>query len=327
MRPCCWWVVPLIAGALIPAGVLGQDRAGCEDHPMVSRFPGSILEYCEEKDQEPYAIALGPVTGYKQIDDWKEVVGRRTRLYYTIQGDVSLLTIQQNYREALERAGGTVLAEGREERTTSPEIGSRKFLGVHYGRNLFPSSEGIRLLQGSSTSGGGFYLAGSMERQGAPAHLVVGGTRYSADLQVVLVDIIVEEQLATDRIRIDADWMRARLEAEGRVDLQDLLFDTDSDRLQEASLPLLKEVATLLVNMPDIKLFVVGHTDMTGGLEHNLGLSRRRAAEVVRSLVEEHDIDPGRLDPHGCGPLAPLAGNHSEAGRQKNRRVTLVARP
>ena len=309
------------------SGLMCQDKAGCADHALVQRFPGARLEYCEEKDHEAYAIATGPVTGYKHIDDWLEVAGRRTRLYYTIEGDVSLRTIYLNYREALERAGGSVLAEGMEEHTTSPEVGSRKFLGVHYGRNQFPSSEGIRLLQGSSTSGGGFYLAGTLAHQGAPVHLVVGGTRYSADMQVVLVDIIAEEGVDTDQIKIDAAWLLTKLGSEGRVDLNDLLFDTDSDRLQDGSMPLLGEVASLLRDRPELKLYVVGHTDMVGELAHNLDLSRRRAAEVVRRLEEDHAIAEGRLDPYGCGPLAPVAGNDSEVGRQRNRRVTLVVAP
>lgn len=36
--------------------------------------------------------------------------------------------------------------------------------------------------------------------------------------------------------------------------------------------------------------------------------------------------DDQRLDPHGVGPLAPVAPNTSEQGRQLNRRVELVAR-
>jgi outer membrane protein OmpA-like peptidoglycan-associated protein len=47
---------------------------------------------------------------------------------------------------------------------------------------------------------------------------------------------------------------------------------------------------------------------------------------VVAALVEDYRIAPGRLDPHGVGPLAPVAPNTTEDGRQKNRRVELVAR-
>ena len=78
--------------------------------------------------------------------------------------------------------------------------------------------------------------------------------------------------------------------------------------------------------MPELKVFVVGHTDMTGTLEHNLDLSKRRAAEVVRLLTTDHRIASTRLDAHGVGPLTPVSTNANEAGRQLNRRVELVAR-
>jgi OmpA-OmpF porin, OOP family len=55
-------------------------------------------------------------------------------------------------------------------------------------------------------------------------------------------------------------------------------------------------------------------------------LSRRRATSVVTALTSQHRIDPKRLKPAGVGLLAPVAANHTEEGRAKNRRVELVKR-
>jgi OOP family OmpA-OmpF porin len=65
---------------------------------------------------------------------------------------------------------------------------------------------------------------------------------------------------------------------------------------------------------------------MSGDLEHNLDLSKRRAAAVVQALVADHGISADRLTPRGVGPLAPVASNDSEEGRALNRRVELVKR-
>lgn len=88
----------------------------------------------------------------------------------------------------------------------------------------------------------------------------------------------------------------------------------------------LAEVVKLLDNNPDMKLFVVGHTDLVGGFDANMDLSRRRAEAVVKVLVSKNGVDRGRLDPHGVGPLAPAATNRTDEGRAQNRRVVLVER-
>lgn len=273
-----------------------------------------------------YAIARGPVTSYKHIDDWTEVRGKRTRLYYSMKGTVSIRDLFLNYQAALKRAGATILAQGQEDKSTSKEIGGRTFLGVHYGRNEVPPSSGIRLLQGSATSGGSFYLAGTLKDHGNAVHLIISGSQYTNEEKVLFVDIIEEAGIDTDKVTVNAEWMKLQIERDGKVALNDILFDTDQATVQAASMPIVAEIAKLLQLMPGLNTYVVGHTDMTGGLDHNIDLSARRAAEVVRLLVKEHGVAPDRVEAHGVGPLAPVSSNDTDAGRQLNRRVELVAR-
>jgi OOP family OmpA-OmpF porin len=42
--------------------------------------------------------------------------------------------------------------------------------------------------------------------------------------------------------------------------------------------------------------------------------------------MHKETFDPKRLRPAGVGLLAPVAPNHTEEGRAKNRRVELVKR-
>ncbi len=318
--------IPALFASLLAAPAFAQDASGCKDHPLITRYPGAVLAWCEEQNHVDYAIARGPVTGYKRIDEWTNVKGKRTRLYYTISGTVSLRDLYLNYQSALKRAGVTILAEGQQDKSTSPEVGSRTMLGVHYARNDFPPSVGIDLLKGSATSAGSFYIAASMKHNNVPAHVVVSGSQYTTDRKVMMVDIIEEVGIDTDKVKVDAAWMKQQIEAYGKVAINDILFDTDKATVQAASLPIIGEIAGLLGLMPELKVFVVGHTDMTGTLEHNLDLSKRRAAEVVRLLTTDHRIAAARLDAHGVGPLTPVSSNANEAGRQLNRRVELVAR-
>lgn len=311
---------------LLALPALAQDAAGCKDHPVITRYPGSTLAWCEEQNHVEYAIARGPISGYRQIAEWTEVSGKRTRLYYVIKGTTSLRDIYLNYQNALKGAQATILAQGTQEKSTSPEIGSRTFLGVHLSRNELPTSAGLKLLNGSATSGGTFYIAGSMSAAGVPVHVVVSGAQYSSEEKLVLVDIIEELAIATDKIKVNAEWMKQQLELYGKVAINDILFDTDKATVQAASMPVIAEIAKVLGMLPKLNVYIVGHTDMSGALQHNMDLSNARAAEVVRILTSDHGVATSRLEAHGVGPLAPVATNKTEDGKQLNRRVELVAR-
>jgi hypothetical protein len=73
-----------------------------------------------------------------------------------------------------------------------------------------------------------------------------------------------------------------------------------------------------------LKIFVVGHCDNTGSVDHNLKLSQDRAQSVMQALIRDHGIASARLRACGCGLYAPVASNDAEDGRAKNRRVELV---
>lgn len=114
------------------------------------------------------------------------------------------------------------------------------------------------------------------------------------------------------------------LEAEGRVAVHDILFDTDAATIRAESAEVLTEIATMLQDHPDLSLMVEGHTDDTGEFDHNMDLSTRRAQAVKQWLVERHAIAGDRLRTMGLGPTQPKDTNDTDAGKQQNRRVELV---
>jgi len=120
--------------------------------------------------------------------------------------------------------------------------------------------------------------------------------------------------------------MKAALDAEGRVQLHDILFDLDRAILQPKSTKQLQDVVTLLKDQPDLKIEVQGHTDDQGEVEYNRDLSQRRAEAVV-AYLGLFGIDTDRLVPKGFGESKPVMENTTEEGRAKNRRVELVKMP
>jgi outer membrane protein OmpA-like peptidoglycan-associated protein len=137
---------------------------------------------------------------------------------------------------------------------------------------------------------------------------------------------IVERQSMEQTIQANAASWFSDISTTGHAAVYGIYFDTDKAEIKPESEPAFAEMAKLLKANPALNLFVVGHTDATGEIGHNMKLSEARAASVTNALAAKHGIAASRLAPHGVGPLAPVASNDSDEGRAKNRRVELVKR-
>ncbi len=114
------------------------------------------------------------------------------------------------------------------------------------------------------------------------------------------------------------------LEADGRVAVHDILFDSDRTTIKPESAETLTGISAMMSQHPDLRLLIEGHTDGSGDFDHNMELSQGRAKAVKTWLVENGGIDAGRLRTVGLGPTQPKASNESDEGRRRNRRVELV---
>jgi OmpA-OmpF porin, OOP family len=135
---------------------------------------------------------------------------------------------------------------------------------------------------------------------------------------------IIEKQTMKQEVTMDAAAMAEGLSEAGEVAIYGIYFDTAKSDLKPESDAALSEIAKLLKAHPQLKVFIVGHTDMVGDPASNVKLSQARALSVVNALVTKYQIAAARLSPFGAGPYAPVASNKTEDGRAKNRRVELV---
>ncbi len=105
-------------------------------------------------------------------------------------------------------------------------------------------------------------------------------------------------------------------------------FEFDRANLRPDSKPVLDSVYALLKAEPALRLSIGGHTDNQGSDAYNQSLSERRAQAVREALVARglKGKDAERLDAAGFGATMPIAGNETEEGRARNRRVELVKR-
>ncbi len=105
------------------------------------------------------------------------------------------------------------------------------------------------------------------------------------------------------------------------IHLKGVNFHHDSAELTRDSLFILNRLSVTLLKHPDLNLEIAGHTDAKGSQKYNLELSQRRAESVLKYLRQQGVSSP--LIAQGYGKSRPLADNHTETGRAKNRRVEL----
>ncbi len=106
------------------------------------------------------------------------------------------------------------------------------------------------------------------------------------------------------------------------IELRGVNFEFDSSQLSAGSERVLNEAADTLMEFPNLRVEVQGHTDSRGSSEYNQRLSQRRAASV-RDYLISRGVNADNLTARGYGEAQPIASNETDEGRARNRRVVL----
>ena len=124
--------------------------------------------------------------------------------------------------------------------------------------------------------------------------------------------------------------------SETRISLSDsmkqLRFESGEATITSEGYQTLDElIVHLKAAAGDRLIRVEGHADnmeigpsLKSMYQTNWDLSKARAGIVLRYLIEKGGIDSVKLSSVGYGDTKPIAGNATEVGRQKNRRVDIV---
>lgn len=109
-----------------------------------------------------------------------------------------------------------------------------------------------------------------------------------------------------------------------------LLFKSGSYNVTTKAKEVLAKVAKVVNAKPDFECMVEGHTDSrsysSGVLIDNWDLSVKRATSIIR-VLEDLDVNPGRLIAAGRSSYVPLVDNDTAENRATNRRTRIVVLP
>ncbi len=300
-----------------------KDCDGCKDHPMLARYPGSLLFGADMKTFEEAALPIGPVTqndaGEPVAPKTLNVTGKRTRLFYLAPRERSALEVFSNYKDALAKAGMGVVWTcsdtecGTDFLHAAPQIMHLNLTGTQIADDGFTLAERPR------------YLLATLTRPQGDIHVMV----MAADLperQRPAVYVMVVESKPMDKgmVMVTASALELSLMNTGKAVIYGIYFDFDKADVKAESQQQLAQIAALMNDRAELKLTVTGHTDNQGSAEYNQRLSQLRADAIVTSLVERYSVASNRLVARGLGATAPIASNDSEDGRAKNRRVELL---
>lgn len=108
----------------------------------------------------------------------------------------------------------------------------------------------------------------------------------------------------------------------GRITTREIHFVTAKWDILPESEPVLDDIGKVLIQWPQLRIEVGGHTDSRGSVAYNHDLSHKRAQAVLDYLLAHFpQINRDQYTAVGYGELKPIASNKTVEGMAKNRRV------
>lgn len=311
-----------------------KDRPGAQDHPAVSRYPGSVLYATGSDNFTGLQVNLGGKVRYdgdkKQylFDKGSVAEGKLSSYVYFGPTGRSSLEVFRNYQQALAKNGFSVVYQCEPQQCVSD--GMKRYIGdltyrVAYTGGFNAVANGVF---NNADNSDPFlrHLTAVAKRPTGDVYVLVSVHETSREGHIpYVVQVLEARKMDTAAIDVNADALAKGLKAEGRIALDGVYFDSNKATLRPESQPQLREMAKLLRKQPSLKVFIVGHTDNQGAFDANQLLSQQRAQAVATELIKSYQIPQDRLIARGVANLSPVATNLDEAGRSRNRRVELVA--
>ena len=107
------------------------------------------------------------------------------------------------------------------------------------------------------------------------------------------------------------------------IEVTDIYFDKGKASFNATAQATLQDKADWLMENPQARILLQGHTDEPGNAEYNLAFGLRRAGNVKSFLIRQ-GIDPARMTVVSFGRERPASTSDDENERAANRRVQFV---
>ena len=281
------------------AWVVEKDKSGTRDHPLVSRYQGSVLHNQGSSGFEQVELPLGRYDDAQQPArpvKFQRIEGKVLNYAYWAPQGRSDLEVFRNYQSALAKSG-FVLLYACDEPARCQSDGLGKFAADWTGRSssFQGGYDGLSRMDDSGMFPPRFLVA---YLKGAQGEVYVSLTvRPPSSLQdgkgvgpPYFLQVVEVQAMRTDAVTVNAAALQKGLAADGKVALYGVVFDTGSAVVKPESKAQLDEMARLMAASQALKVFIVGHTDNVGDLSANLALSQRRAEAIAAWLADRKSV-------------------------------------
>lgn len=215
----------------------------------------------------------------------------------------SPLYFEKSYDDAITKAGGVKIFDGKVSRDELDRIKDQAtYFGEEGSINYW--SDPVKVYVIHRKNGDDIFIQLSSNS--------AGGT----------IQILQKAPFEQTITMLKSDEIKKELDTKGKAVLH-INFETDKATLLEDGKKAIAEIVKVLQSDGKLKLAINGYTDNTGNEEHNLKLSKDRAATVLTTIVAT-GIESARLTADGFGSKDPIGDNNTAAGKAENRRVELV---
>jgi len=106
-----------------------------------------------------------------------------------------------------------------------------------------------------------------------------------------------------------------------KIKFESIVFGNAESMLTPKMYDDLDKIVDFLLDNPDFKLKINGHTDSDGREDFNLKLSQERADAILEYMVFFGNVDESRIIARGYGSSRPILTDHTERAKKLNRRV------
>lgn len=117
-------------------------------------------------------------------------------------------------------------------------------------------------------------------------------------------------------------WLGLSFVLFSQQQFENILFASDEYRLSSAAKEHLSELSQRAESNFAYRFILSGHTDSDGDQAYNQALAEKRC-QAVRDYLLAKGISPKNINIAAQGELQPIASNHNENGKAKNRRVEI----
>ena len=106
-----------------------------------------------------------------------------------------------------------------------------------------------------------------------------------------------------------------------KIKFESIVFGNGESTLTPEMYDDLDKIVDFLLDNPDFKLRISGHTDSDGREDFNLALSQERSESIQEYIVFFGNVDAERIIAKGFGSSQPILTDYSERAKKLNRRV------